>query len=54
MINLKIKEIRLENIKVYKNDTEIYNGKVENAPNEILESHVSSIHFDTGILIIKT
>lgn len=50
---LKIKEIRLETVKVFKNKEEIYYGKVEDAPIEILESNVSEIHFEPAFLSIN-
>ena len=53
VIMLKIKEIRLETVKVFKNKEEIYYGKVEDAPIEILESNVSEIHFEPAFLSIN-
>ena len=50
---MKIKEIRLESIIVKKNEEEIYNGRVEDAPEDLLQLEVSSIHFDCSKLIIN-
>ncbi len=50
---MKIKEIRLESIIVKQNNEEIYNGKVEDAPKDLLQKEVASIHFDCSKLIIE-
>ena len=50
---MKIKEIRLETVKIYKNDEELYDGPVENAPQDLLESEVQNIHFDASIINIE-
>lgn len=50
---MKIKEIRLETVKIYRDDSEIYSGKVENASDEIKNSDIKTIHFENSILIIN-
>lgn len=50
---MKIKEIRLETIIVYKNNEEIYNGEVEDAPEELQNMEITSIHFETSRLVIN-
>ncbi len=44
--NLKIKEIRLLNITVLQNNIEIYNGPVQEATEELLDTEIKKIHFD--------
>lgn len=50
---LKIKEIRLTEVKLYQEDTCIYTGMVEDMPSEYLEVDIKDLNFDSGDLIIK-
>ena len=50
---MKVKEIRLEVVEIYNNDDLIFDGDIKNASDEILNSDVKSIYFDTSKLIIK-
>ena len=51
--NLKIKEIRLLNITVLQNNIEIYNGPVQEATEELLDTEIKNIHFneDSNLII---
>ncbi len=50
---MKIKEIRLENVKIYnENNEELYSGEIENAPSSLLDLDIKSLAFDSSILII--
>ncbi len=52
---MKIKEIRLENVKICnKNNEELYSGAIENAPSSLLDLDVDSLNFDSSVLIIHT
>lgn len=50
---MKLKEIRLEKIKVYKENSEIYEGLVDNAPQELLDTNVVSLKFKDSILYVE-
>lgn len=50
---LKVSDIRLLNIKVIKDGNEIYNGKSEEAPEEIRNLTYKSISFEGVDIIIE-
>ena len=49
---MKIKEIRLQKVKVFQNDEEIYFGQVDNIPENLKISDIISMHFDSIALNI--
>ena len=49
---MKIKEIRLQKVKVFQNDEEIYFGQVDNIPENLKISDIISMHFDSIALKI--
>lgn len=50
---MKIKTIRLYDIEVTQNNTIIFQDKVENAPEELLNCDISTIAFHSNSLKIK-
>ena len=50
---LKVGDLKLLNIKVMKDDNMIYSGMVEDAPDEIKETHYSSATFDSEFIILN-
>ena len=50
---VKIGDLRLLNIQVIQNGNIIYEGMVENAPDEIKEVNYKSANFDSGCLILE-
>jgi hypothetical protein len=49
---MKIKDIRLLDIEVRQKDNLIFEGRVENAPQDILNLEIISLKFDSKKLII--
>lgn len=52
-IRLKISDMRLLNITVFKDEIEIYKGKVEDAPEDIKNMEYKDIRFDGVDVILK-
>ena len=52
-IKLKISDMRLLNITVFKDEIEIYKGKVEDAPEEVKNMEYKNIKFDGVDVILK-
>lgn len=52
-IKLKISDMRLLNITVFKDEIEIYKGKVEDAPEEVKNMEYKDIKFDGVDVILK-
>lgn len=52
-IKLKISDMRLLNITVFKDEIEIYKGKVEDAPEDIKNMEYKDIKFDGVDVILK-
>lgn len=50
---MKIKKIRLYDIEVIQNDTLIFQDKVENAPEDLLNCDISHIAFNSNCLKIE-
>ena len=49
---MKIKEIRLQKVKVFQNDEEIYSGEVDSITEDLKNSDIISMNFDSKILKI--
>lgn len=47
----KIKESRLLNIEVYKNDDLLYKGKIEDAPDKIKDQNYESVEIVDGWVV---
>lgn len=50
---VKIGDLKLLNIQVIQNGNIIYEGMVENAPDEIKAVNYKSANFDSGCLILE-
>lgn len=50
---IKIGDIKLLKIKVIQNGITVYEGMVEDAPDELKETNYKSANFDSGCVIIE-
>lgn len=51
--NLKIKELRLLNIKIISNNEIIYQGKTEEVPQELKEKEYNKIYFEGVDVVVE-
>ncbi|MBO5349808.1 MAG: hypothetical protein J6A89_08345 [Clostridia bacterium] len=50
---IKIGDLKLLKIKVIQNENIIYEGMVEDAPDELKQTNYKSANFDSGYVIIQ-
>lgn len=50
---IKIGDLKLLNIKVLQDGNTVYEGRVEDAPDELKETNYKSAIFDSGCVVIE-
>ena len=49
---MKLKEIRLTDVKIFQNNSLVYQGTVDQAPSDLKDQEIQSIDFESNLLLI--